>query len=67
MIDAELTPEQLMALPLRDAMQLIALMVWLAQAPGRPGMTIEDAGLVPLGEALDIVAAAEAAATTTEG
>lgn len=63
MIDAEVTAEQVLALPLRDAIQLLATIVWLGKAADNPTMTIQDALSVPLSEALEAIQAAEAAGT----
>jgi|DEB19_MinimDraft_3_1074340.scaffolds.fasta_scaffold10923_2 hypothetical protein len=58
-IDAQITTEQMMQLPFRDAVQLIVAMVWFVKASENPEMTYEDAFAVPLGEALEIISNAE--------
>lgn len=59
MIEADLTQEQVLAMPLRDAVQLMAMLVWMAKAAGNPGYSIDDALSVPLSEALELMQQAE--------
>ena len=58
-VDAQISTEQMMALPFRDAVQLIVSMVWFVKASENPDMTFEDAFMVPLGETLAVVNSAE--------
>ncbi len=58
-VDAQISPDQLMALPFRDAVQLIVAMVWFVKASENPELTYEDAFMVPLGEALAVINQAE--------
>lgn len=60
MIETEVTADQILALPLVEAMNLLGMMVWLEKAKSTPDITMTEAMMVPLSEALQIIAAAEA-------
>lgn len=59
MIEADLSPQQVLDMPLRDAVQLMAMIVWLARLRTEPAFTLEQALGVPLSEAIELMQQAE--------
>lgn len=60
MIEAEVSPEQILSLPMVEAMNMLAMIVWVERVKDQPALTVADVMTIPLREVLDIIAAAEA-------
>ncbi len=60
MIDGEVTAEQVLDLPMIEAMNLLAMIVWLQRVKDEPSLTMQDAMRTPFREVLSIIEAAEA-------
>lgn len=60
MIDGEVTAEQVLDLPMIEAMNLLAMIVWLQRVKDEPSLTMQDAMRTPFREVLSIIETAEA-------
>lgn len=58
-IETEVSPDQIMALPMVEAMNLLGMMVWLEKLKTEPTITMAEAMMTPLSAVLEIVTAAE--------
>lgn len=59
MVDGEFTPDQVLGMPLRDAVQLMATVVWFELRKTDPTARFDAAFDVPLSAALAALQAAE--------
>lgn len=60
MIDGEVTADQVLDLPMIEAMNLLAMIVWLQRVKDEPTLTMQDAMRTPFREVLSIIEIAEA-------
>lgn len=58
-MEGEFTPDQVLGMPLRDAVQLMATVVWFDLLRSDPSARFEAAFDVPLSQALAALQAAE--------
>jgi hypothetical protein len=59
LIDGEVSPDQILDLPMVEAMNFLAMMVWLERVKDSPKLTIAEVMQTPFRQVLEIIIAAE--------